>query len=114
MKKIYIAGALNSDAVGYLKNVSRMIKTAIKIQRLGCAVFVPCLDLLTGIVAGNYEYNDYFDNNAEYLKVCDGIYIVEKSDYSVGTQKEKQMATELDIPIFKDMEILKKFIEMED
>lgn len=63
MKKVYIAGKLNDAAVGYIKNIHRMITTANKIQRLGYSVYVPCLDILCGIVDGNMEYQDYFENN---------------------------------------------------
>jgi len=46
MKRVYVAGKLNSDACGYIKNVHRMIIWAEKVRKAGFAVFVPGLDFL--------------------------------------------------------------------
>lgn len=46
MKKIYIAGKLNSDAPGYIQNCHAMIKQADEIRRLGFSVFIPFLFVL--------------------------------------------------------------------
>ena len=111
MKLIYIAGALNSDAVGYLKNVNKMIRYADKVRRAGFSVFIPCLDLLTGIVFGDYEYEDYFGNNVEWLKKADGMFLVPGWENSEGTRAEMEIATSLDIPIFRKIETLKEWRE---
>ena len=54
MIKVYIAGKLNDDAVGYIKNMHRMINTAKSVRKLGCCVYVPCLDILEGLVDGEW------------------------------------------------------------
>lgn len=104
MKKIYIAGALNADAVGYVQNIHTMIKYADKVRRKGYAVFVPCLDMLMGICFGDYTYYDYFDNNQEFLKVCDAMLVCPNSENSKGTQMEIEIARTYDIPVFYNVE----------
>jgi hypothetical protein len=109
MRRIYIAGKLNDDAVGYLQNVSKMVRVAIEVQRAGFSVFVPCLDLLCGIVAGDFTYDDYALNNIKWLEVSDAVYVLPDSENSKGTQKEIALANSLDIPVFHDLEMLKNW-----
>jgi hypothetical protein len=111
MKKVYVAGALNADAVGYIKNCHNMIKQAIEIQRLGFAVFVPCLDFLQGLVAGNYEYQDYFNNSQPWLEASDIVYVLPNSHASKGTQKEILRAEELHISVVYCMFELIKYAD---
>lgn len=107
MKKcVYVAGKLNSDAVGYLKNVHVMIKAADLIRRAGCAVYIPCLDLLSGLVVGDYEYPDYADNNIVWLARADVVYVLPDSEASKGTQAEIKRAIELGIPVIYDIQSL--------
>jgi len=108
MKKIYCAGKLNDHAVGYIKNLHRMITAANKIQRLGYSVYVPCLDILCGIVDGKMEYHDYFENNLPWLESSDAIYVCEGYESSKGTLAEIAHAEELGIPVYYSVEELKK------
>lgn len=106
MRAVYIAGKLNADAVGYLKNVATMIRESIKVQRAGFAVLVPCLDLLMGIVAGDFEYPDYADNNMVWLERADAVYVLPDSEHSKGTQAEVRRAHEIGIPVYYKIEDL--------
>ena len=106
MKKVYVAGKLNDDAVGYIKNMHRMIKHANEIKELGYCVYVPCLDFLMGIIMGDYEYGDYFDNSQEWLKVSDLVYVIPGSSQSNGTQREIVLAESLGIPVVRDIRCL--------
>ena len=110
MKRIYIAGALNADACGYIQNLHRMIHWAIQVRRLGVAVFVPGLDLLMGLVDGKFEYKDYFDNNAEFIEPCHALFIVPKSEESKGTQREIVQALLQKKPVFYKIEDLKEWL----
>ena len=99
IKRIYIAGPLNADAVSYLKNVSAMTRAGIEVRRAGYAVFVPALDLLMGIVDGQFSYQDYAENNMAWLEVSDLVLILPGYEDSKGTMAEIKRAGELSIPV---------------
>ena len=100
MEKAYIAGKLNANnAVDYLKNVSDMMKYAEKVRKKGYSIFVPCLDLLMGIKFGWEDYEDYFNNNLEWVKVSDVIFVCPGSQNSKGTKKEIEVAKQHNIRV---------------
>jgi hypothetical protein len=103
---VYVAGKLNADAVTYLQNVHDMIRVSNQIRKLGHSVFVPCLDLLCGLVAGGFTYSDYADNNMKWLERADVLFVLPNSEKSHGTQREIQRAVELGIPVVTDLEQL--------
>jgi len=107
MKKVYIAGKLSNSskdsAVGYIQNVSTMMQCAEDVRQKGFSVFVPSHDLLMGIKFGDYDYPDYFENNIEWLKVADYIFVCPNSEDSIGTQKEIDIALSLNIPVFYEL-----------
>jgi len=104
MRKVYVAGKLNDDAVGYIKNVHRMIKTARKVRMAGYAVYVPCNDFLEGLVDGGFEYNEYFDNSQPWLKSADAVFLTPGWEFSTGTRREMDLALSFNIPVFDDLE----------
>ncbi len=105
--KVYIAGALSSKerngrtpsqvVVDYLTNVNKMCKVAGQLRKLGYVPFVPALDLLLGIVNGDWGEEDYRGIGMEFLDVCDAILVI--SD-SWGVQKEVDYAKRNCIPIY--------------
>ena len=98
--KIYIAGKLNSDACGYIQNLHKMIKSAEDVRKEGFAVFIPGIDLLVGLVNGNWKYDDYFDNSQPWLKASNGMYVLDNWRESKGTIREIKNARNWKIPIF--------------
>ena len=101
-KRIYVAGKLNDMAVAYIKNVRGMCIEADSIRKMGYSVFVPCLDVLMGLIAGDYDYNDYFENNQPWLAASDAVYVCADSEESKGTKKEIEYAEKLGIPVIYD------------
>ena len=99
MKRIYIAGKINDMAVDYLKNVHLMMTEAHKLRKQGYAIFIPCLDLLSGIMFGDLDYEDYTENDMAWLEVCDELYVLPNWETSNGTKAEIKRAQELGIPI---------------
>lgn len=99
-RKVYIAGKLNDDACGYIKNIHRMIIWAEKIRKLGFAVYVPGIDFLQGVIFGDWEYSDYFNNSQVWLDVSDAVFLVPGWETSEGTKREIKRAREQNIPIF--------------
>jgi len=112
-KLIYVAGALNSDAVHYIQNLHRMINWEIEIRELGFSTFCPGYDFLGGLVAGNWDYKNYFENNQLILERCDAIFLVPGYESSQGTQKEIRKAQRLDIPIFLDTSTMANYFKQE-
>jgi hypothetical protein len=104
--KCYVAGKLNSDACGYIKNCHRMIKTARVLRNMGIAVYVPCNDFLEGLVDGSFEYADYFENSQPWLLVSDFVFVCEGWETSEGTKKEITLAQKSGIPVFFSIEDL--------
>jgi hypothetical protein len=110
MYRIYVAGKLNDSACGYIQNVSKMIKWANKIRKMRQAVYVPCIDLIEGVCAGDFEYEDYFNNSQEFLKVCNAVFVCPGYETSKGTQREIGLAISIGIPVFYNLEDLEQWI----
>lgn len=111
--RVYVAGKLSNSskdsAVGYIQNCHTMMQYGDKIRKMGHAVLVPCHDLVSGLVFGDYEYSDYFDNNFMWIEVCDCMFICPMSEESNGTQREIARAVQLGIPVvynLKDLEVV--------
>ena len=98
--RIYIAGPLNADAVGYLQNVHRMTQASVMLRQMGHAPYNPCLDLLDGIMAGDFGYEDYFYTSQEWLKVADAMFFLGSSP---GADKERALAESLGLPIYEGL-----------
>ncbi len=107
VKVVYIAGALRSDIIGYIKNLHRMIEYGNRVRLLGHVILIPGLDFLLGLQIGNLEYNDYFENSRELMMRCDAVFVVPGSENSKGVQKEIALAGMLGIQVYTKLEELK-------
>jgi hypothetical protein len=107
MKRVYVAGKLNASAVDYIKNVHKMIVWAEKVRKAGFAVYIPAIDLLAGIVHGNFSYDDYFNNSQFWLDASDAVFLVPGWEDSDGTKREIRRATKQYIPCFTDIDKMK-------
>lgn len=109
--KIYIAGPLSSKendkrnpskvVTDYIQNVSQMCKVASLVRRKGHSPFVPALDLLLGVVVGDWEEEDYRGLSDEFLPVCDAILVI---GHSWGVDREIELAVKLGIKIYNSIE----------
>lgn len=108
MKRVYIAGKLNDMACDYIKNVHRMIIWSEKVRKLGFAVYVPGTDFLQGLIFGNWEYADYFDNSQAWLDVSDAIFLTPGWETSEGTKREIERAKGQGMPVYSDLDLLAK------
>jgi hypothetical protein len=102
--RVYVAGRLNDMACDYIKNLHRMFKVDRDLRRLGFAPYCPGLDMLTGLLAGDMEYEDYFDPSQAWLEVSQAVCLTPGWEGSKGTAKEIARATEFNIPVFKTVE----------
>ncbi len=101
--RVYVAGKLNDDAVGYLHNVHQMMETAETVRLAGFSVFIPAIDLLCGIKHGYSSYQEYFDNGQPWLMAADAVFLVPGWESSKGTAEEIATAESLGIPVFKEL-----------
>lgn len=100
-KCVYVAGKLSDpNSCNYIKNVHTMIKEAKKIRDAGFSVYVPCVDLLEGIVSGDFDYDDYFNNSQTWLEKADAVYVCFGWEKSTGTKREIALAMSKDIPVW--------------
>ena len=106
--KVYIAGKLNDMAVDYLHNVHKMMVTAEEVRLAGFSVFVPAIDLLMGIKFGYTDYHDYFDNGQPWLMAAEAVFLVPGWETSEGTKAELKTAAKEGIPVFSDLNEMKK------
>jgi len=111
MKLLYIAGKLNGDACEYIRNMNTMVNYAERVRQLGCAVTVPCNDFIQGAIIGEYNYDDYFDNNVELMKRCDAIALCPNWMGSKGVTREIEIAQDLKIPVLFDFVEVRRFID---
>lgn len=111
MLKCYVAGKLNDDAVGYINNMHRMIRTAKKLREMEFAVYVPCNDFLEGLVSGDFTYEDYFSNSQPWLLASDFVFVCEGWETSNGTKREIELAQISGIPVFYNFETLRYAID---
>jgi hypothetical protein len=113
-KRIYIAGKLNGMATDYIKNIHEMIRTADLIRRMGFSVYIPAIDVIAGIVLGDWKYEDYFNNSQPWLDASDALFLVPGWQTSSGTKREIERAERQNIPVFTDPKKLIKYFEEDD
>lgn len=108
MKRVYIAGRLNDMACDYIKNVHQMIVTSEQVRKLGFAVYIPGIDFIQGMVFGDWDYADYFDNSQAWLDASDAVFLTPGWETSEGTRREIERAKSQNISVFDDLNELAK------
>lgn len=115
--RVYIAAPLSTAVktnsasfksagiVEYIKNLHRMFRAAIEVQRKGHYPYVPGLDIFLGIEAGDWERDDYQLTSLAFLEVCDAILIVAMSE---GVARELKRAEELGLKVYYNIEEVPK------
>ena len=101
--RVYIAGKLNALAPEYIKNVHKMLRVGNMVRKRGFSVFIPALDVLVGFLDGEMGYEEYFENNVEWLKVSDYMLVLPGWEDSVGTGAEIEIAKRHHVPVFFDI-----------
>lgn len=99
--RIYVAGALNAMAIDYIKNIHRMMTVGIALRRKGHCPYVPALDVLLGIMAGDWDYEDYIGMNMPFVDVCEAFFLI---CHSPGTDRELARADALNKIIYTKLE----------
>jgi len=115
--RVYIAGALSGGPGGrtsakvvtdYIQNINRMALVASIVRRMGHCPYIPALDIILGIVNGDWDEEDYRGIGMSFLEVCDAVLVI--SD-STGVQREVTRARELGVPIYYELNDLEANID---
>ena len=109
-KRIYIMGPLSAPtAVGYLQNVYRFVHVSVELRRIGLAPYNPANDFIEGIMAGDFEYADYFEPNYSWLDAADAGYDLGPSP---GRDRELSRLLDLGRPIFDNLNAAREWAHM--
>jgi hypothetical protein len=108
-KRIFVSGALNSDSIGFLKNVRKMLIVGHQVRKNGFRAYVPCDDILISLVGGCFEHESHLNYDLDELEECHALLLVPGYENSKGVKGEREKAKELDIPEFQCMCELKKY-----
>jgi len=105
--RIYVAGTYSSDnVISILKNIREGIKISAKILKLGHSPFCPFLDHQFSFYE-DFTVEDMYRYSIDWLRISEAIFVMPNSDNSKGTQKEIEIAKEMGIPIFYNLEEIK-------
>jgi len=122
MVKVYLAGAYSDDNVlGVLKNIGRGQHYASLLFKEGFAPFTPWHDkeFVIHNWQDNFTVDQFYKYSIEWLRVSDALFIVPNheglKDYqeSKGTMAEIKFAFDYGIPVFWDIDVLKKHFKDE-
>lgn len=116
IKRVYIAGQItptNGDhpAINYLENIRIGIRASVEVIFAGFRPFSPFIDFSFFLALRDGEkitYEDVLSICAAWLEVSDAILVLPDYEKSVGTIREIELAKKLGIPIFYNLENLKK------
>ena len=108
--RVYVAGPLSGNGcIDYVKNCRKMLDVAIEVHRMGAVPFVPCNDFLTGLVAGDFNLQDYQLDSAAWIPVCHALFRI--PGISKGSDEEERIARENDVPVIYRMETLAAMVK---
>lgn len=106
--KIYVAGALSSKedtnrnpskvVTDYIRNMTDMLRAAVALRKKGHYPYIPGMDFLLGLIAGDWEEDDYRGLGMAFLEVCDAIVVI---SYSWGVREELKRAKELGLKAYQ-------------
>jgi hypothetical protein len=123
-RRIYLAGPLatgkvDADLEGsarapvlqYIRNCHRMIMAGTVLIRKGWAPFIPALDLLTGLLHGSLQFDDYFGVSEAWLRASEAFVMIAPSE---GALAEKRLAESLGLKIYNSIEEVPDIKEVKD
>ena len=74
-----------------------MCKVAGQVRKMGHAPYVPALDLLLGVINGDWAEEEYRGLGMEFMEVCDAVLVI---SMSWGVEEELKEARKLCIPVY--------------
>jgi hypothetical protein len=77
-----------------------MCQAASAVRKLGHYPYIPGIDFLVGVVAGDWVENDYRGGSDGFLEVCDAILVI---SMSWGVKRELEIAKGLGLIIYTNV-----------
>lgn len=112
-ERVYVAGAYNGgDIISSLENMRRAMRMGFLLFKEGFCPYVPHHDyhmVLQADYSYEFSFTEFYQFSMKMLEGFESVYVLPYSEDSVGTQLEIAHARELDIPVFYDLESLKRW-----
>jgi len=105
--KIYVAYRYSGNTLETLTNIGKATDAGIELAKKGHYPFIPHLDCQVAIQCkGCLPLDYYYKASMAFLRVCDAILILDKSDLntSEGVTKEFAWAKSVGVPIYFTLE----------
>lgn len=113
MKLVYVAGAFNAGPKSIRENVYAAEIAGIAVAQVGAMPVVP--HALTVNMSTAQTEAFWYEGTAELLRRCDAVYVfdVRHVETSKGTRAEVDLANEMRLPVFIDIDSLRMWVEYE-
>ena len=109
MKVIYVAGPFRGKtAWDVAENIRQAERLAIEVARAGAMPLCPHSN--GGNFDGTCTDKFWLDGTQELLRRCDAVILTEDWERSVGAQGEHDLAEELGLPIFYDLDAMQAWL----
>ena len=109
--RVFVSGALNSDSVGFMENIRKMLIMGREVEELGVRTYIPINDFLMSMVCGCLDHDHYYKCDLLELGYCDAMIVVPGYEDSIGVKSEMEHAMENGIPIFYTVDALERFLQ---
>jgi nucleoside 2-deoxyribosyltransferase len=112
VKLVYIAGAFNAGPKSIRENVFAAELAGISVAGCGAMPVVPHSITVNMISAQTEAF--WYAGTAELLRRCDAVYVFDVAhvETSKGTRAEVDLANSLGLPVFIDLEALRRWVQM--
>lgn len=115
MRRVYVAGAYSADnVITVLNNMREGMRLSTEVLLAGFAPFSPWLDYHFNLMlrpGESLSVHDYYEYSLAWLEASEAMILVPGWENSKGTQNEIKRAHELGIPVFDNLDELKRYFE---
>jgi len=110
MKTVYVAGPFRADSAwGIEENIRWAEQYGLKIAKMGAAPVIPhtMYRFYTGALPDQF----WLDATLEVMRHCDAVFMCAGWGQSSGSRGEKAEAERLKMPVFENLEDVRKWLE---
>lgn len=103
---IYVAGPISSSGE-FTNNIRNGVIMGEKLRKAGLVPFIPHLSALSEIVCGASPWGEWLSYDEEIIRRCDALFRM--SGESTGADREVIFARKLGLPIFYNLDEVRKW-----